>query len=321
MAKYTNNKGISLPLAVWLARDEYKHDPRENLISVTTLMKSTRQIVLGSRLAASDKVEDISTRLPSRLGTAIHNAVEDAWVENHRQGLLDLGYPEQQIDKVRMNPAEPCEEKSMDVHFEVRTEKVVGKWIISGQFDICINGIVNDIKTTKVYTYTHNTSDKKYVQQMSLYKWLNPDLITKEYGAIQFLFTDWNQNMAHQAGYPPLPVMEHKLPLDSLNQTDSWVKGKLSEIQRCWDLPEPELPLCNAEELWQSKPQFKVYLNATSKRAVKVCGSMHEAQLELSKRKRGIIREIPSKPTACLYCPAASKCSQYERFVRIGAIK
>lgn len=127
--------------------------------------------------------------------------------------------------------------------------------------------------------------------------------------------------MAYQNGYPPMPVMEHRLPLDSLNVTDAFVKSKLAEIDRCWDLPEPTLPLCTAEELWQSKPQYKVYVSVTSKRAVKVCDSMHEAQLELAKRGRGIIKEIPSKPTACLYCPASNKCSQFDRFVKIGAIK
>ena len=46
----TNNHGISLPLAVWLLHDDYDYVKDENYISATSLLKSTKQIILSKRI-------------------------------------------------------------------------------------------------------------------------------------------------------------------------------------------------------------------------------------------------------------------------------
>ncbi len=79
--KYTNNTGINLSLAMWLATDTYDHCDDPMQISATTLLKPVKVIVLSRRLAKSGvtKEADLSTMVPSRLGTAIHDAIERAW--------------------------------------------------------------------------------------------------------------------------------------------------------------------------------------------------------------------------------------------------
>lgn len=46
--QYTNTTNIPLPLAVFLATDDYDYQP--DTISVTTLLKPIKQIILGRRL-------------------------------------------------------------------------------------------------------------------------------------------------------------------------------------------------------------------------------------------------------------------------------
>ena len=58
--KYTNQHNISLLMGIWLAHDSYDMVPAEKKLSVTTLLRSVRQVILGSRAVASDRVvEDV----------------------------------------------------------------------------------------------------------------------------------------------------------------------------------------------------------------------------------------------------------------------
>jgi hypothetical protein len=312
-------------MAVWLARDEYSHDSRSNIISVTSLLKSTRQFVLSKRAANNGeiKVEDISGRLASRIGTSIHNSIEAAWTENHVQALTDLGYPNGAIRRVRINP-EPSEleEGVIPLYFEKRSEKECKGWIVSGQFDLIYDGQVQDIKSTSVFTYINKTNDLKYSQQGSLYRWLNPSLITQDDMAIQFIFKDWSPNMAMSTpNYPPLPVLEYRVPLLSLSQSDAFVNAKLTEINRCMSLPESELPLCSDEDLWRRDPQFKYYAKSDAKRSTKNFTNLAEANSFLASKGCGEVREVKSEPTACRYCPVLDRCSQGQNFINSGELK
>lgn len=325
MAKYTNNFGISVPMAVWLARDEYDHDDRTNVISVTSLLKSTRQLVLSSRIdpSQSSNIPDISGRLASRIGTSLHNSIELSWTENYKQALEDLGYPKMVIDRVKVNP-EPDEvdEDTIAMYLEKRTEKQVGKWIISGQFDIIFDGMVQDVKSTSTFAYMTGSNDEKYIQQGSLYRWLNPELITEDRMAIQFIFKDWNKNQSlSNPNYPKLPVVEYNLDLNPIMQTELFVQNKLRELDENIDKPESELPLCTDKDLWRRAPQYKYYSKQDAKRASKNFDNPAEANAHLASKGKGYIKEVKGEPTACLYCPAISICSQAQRFIQLGELR
>ena len=324
-AKYTNVNNISLPMAVWLARDEYQHDSRTNVISVTSLLKSTRQLVLGMRVTPSETTPliDISNNLASRIGTSLHNSIEDSWTENHNQALTDLGYPKRAIDRVLINPEpEELTEDSIPLYFEKRTEKQVGNWIISGQFDLIYDHQVQDVKSTSVFTYVNRTNDLKYSQQGSLYRWLNPDLIKKDDMAIQFIFKDWNKNMvSNDPRYPKMPVLEHTVPLMPITQTELFVLGKIADIEKYMYADEADLPYCTDEDLWRRDTSYKYYSKPDSKRASKVFDNPGDANMHLANKGKGEVREIKSQPTACLYCSAATECSQFKGFVANGEFK
>lgn len=54
----TNNTGVSLAMAVWLVNDDYDYQKaKPNYISVTTLLKPLRQIVLPRRVEEKDRID------------------------------------------------------------------------------------------------------------------------------------------------------------------------------------------------------------------------------------------------------------------------
>ena len=80
---YSNETGINLPMAIWLLNDTYDHVDKENYISATHLLKPIREIVLLKQNKKEDKAIEISTLIKSRLGTALHDSIETAWLNKN----------------------------------------------------------------------------------------------------------------------------------------------------------------------------------------------------------------------------------------------
>jgi hypothetical protein len=318
--KYTNDQDISLLMAVFLADDRYEHDDRPNVISATALMKSTRQIVLSSRLTPGESLVDISGLLSSRLGTAIHESIEKAWVQNYVKSLDALGYPQRVINSININPTEKKE--GINLWLELRTERPLGNWIISGCADVIMEGAVRDIKSTKVWSFLSGSNEQKYQLQLSIYRWLNPDKILEDTGYIEYLFTDWSQlKSTYEKGYPRLPVLAQPIPLLSTASTEGYLLTKLEDIEHYAQVAEVELPLCTDEDLWVRSSEWKYYANADAQRATKNFQDNKAAAYSyLHEKGKGEVREIKGKAMACNYCNARSICSQYTSLVVAGRI-
>lgn len=142
---------IPLPLAVFLATDDYDYDP--TAISATALMKPIRQLILTKRVNPEDNPIDIAGLVSSRMGSAIHAAIEKAWL-NPKQALKALGMPAKLADNVMINPSKPILElnpNAIPVYMEQRAYKQVGKYKVSGKFDFVAEGRVQDFKSTSTY--------------------------------------------------------------------------------------------------------------------------------------------------------------------------
>ena len=320
MSKYANTSAVPLSLAVFLASDNYDYDV--NTISATALIKPLRQIVLSARVPANDAVVDLIQMVPSRMGSAIHDAIETSWKQNYQTALKDLGYPQKIIDQVRINPKpEELGDNTIPIYLEQRAHKQVGKYTISGKFDFIGDGRVEDFKTTSAYTAMRGSNDDKYILQGSIYRWLNPKLVTKDEMAIQFIFTDWSKAKAMQdPKYPQQRIQQKLLPLKSIQETDAFIQRKLSQIDQHWDAPEETIPLCSDEDLWRSEPVFKYYKNPQkTARATKNFDTRQDAYLKLAEDGNvGIVKEVPGQVTACKYCSAFSICSQKDTLIAQG---
>lgn len=330
--KYTNLAGVPLSVAVWLAHDEYDHNPDTNTISVTSLIKPVREIVLANRIIVEDEYEpepvEIIGQVASSMGTAFHDSIERAWLsEKLMDTLKELGVVKRVREKIVINPS-PAEVEAgcIPVYMEQRAHKKVGKTTVSGKFDFVMGGAVEDFKSTSTFTYVNKTNDDKFKLQGSLYRWLNPDIITEDFMKIQYIFTDWMAVRAKSdPNYPQQRVLEYPIELYSVAQTDKYVKARLKQVHDLADTPDELLPDCTPDELWQRDPVFKYYKNpataAKGGRSTKNLNTLLEAnQLKAKNGGVGVVKTVFGEAKACNYCKAASICGQRDRLIEEGIL-
>lgn len=318
MSEITNITNISLPLAVWLASDDYDFHPgTTRAISATSLIKPIRQILLRERLNESNmETPDVSDFIASKLGHAIHDSIERAWTNNAIRAMRSMGYPEKVLQRIVINP-ETVEPGQIPVYLEQRQSKMFRGYRISGKFDFVIDGELQDFKSTGTFSYTKGGKDEIYQLQGSIYRWLNPEKITEDYLNIQFIFTDWQRYMAvRDPNYPQQRVLTHRVPLLSVEETEAWLNAKIDALEAAADLPEHQIPYCSDADLWRTEPQWKYYANPEkTARATKNCDSLEDAQAYMaSKGGKGVIVEVPGMVKACGYCPAFNICTQKDLY-------
>jgi hypothetical protein len=318
--KITNNQDIALPLAVWLLNDEYDYISNPNYISVTTLMKPVKQIILAQRVPLESKGFDLSDLIASRMGTALHDSIEKAINTNMSKALGTLGYPKGVIERILVNPTPEQVSLVQDpvvLWTEQRTLMEVGKWTVGGKFDLVAEGIVQDYKSTSAYSWIYGGRDEDHRLQLSIYKWLNQDKITEDYGIINYIFTDWMKSSATQnPKYPPSRLMSKTLALTEPKKIQQWVENKLALLDKYGQAEESEIPECTLTDLWMSEPAFKYYADPakTSGKSTKNFDSLAEANMHRATKGVGIVKTIPGEPKKCGYCPAFEVCKQKDRY-------
>jgi hypothetical protein len=323
-ARFANVSEVPLALAVFLASDFYDHDDDPFTVSATTLLKPLRQIILPSRIPAGEGLVNLADMMNSRMGTAIHDGIEKAWMTNHQVAMEAIGLPQRVIDRIAINPPDEQLASNPDlipVYLEQRLSRQLGKWKITGKFDFIGEGKVQDFKSTSTFTYMKQTSSDKYAQQGSIYRWLDPKKITQDQMDIHYIFTDWKPAMAKtDPNYPPKRFHTQTFNLMNLAETEGFIRRKLALIEQYWDAPEEEIPQCDDDELWRSEPVFKYYKNPEkTARSTKNFDTMQDAMLRLSEDGNvGIVKEVPGQVTACKYCPAFAACTQKDRLMAMG---
>lgn len=318
--KITNNQDIALPMAIWLLNDEYDYIDDPNYISVTTLMKPIKQIVLAQRVPAENKGFDLADLIASRMGTALHDSIEKAINTNMPKALRMLGYPKDVIGRILVNPTP--EQVSLVQYpivlwTEQRTMKTVGKWTLGGKFDLVADGIIQDYKSTSSYSWMYGNRNEDHRLQLSIYKWLNPGKIIEDYGIINYIFTDWMKSSAAQnPKYPPSRLMSKTLVLTEPPLIQQWVETKLALLDKYSTAAEKDIPECTPEELWMSEPAYKYYANAdkTDGKSSKNFDTLHEANLHRATKNVGVVKTILGEPKRCGYCPAFEVCKQKDRY-------
>lgn len=325
MSQYSNQTNLPLPIAVWLAHDTYDREAAG--LSATTLMRPTRQVILAKRVPAGEGIVDISGMIKSRIGTAIHDAIEGAWLSDKLDTTLtSLGLSDKIVKRLMVNPTEIPEGKPViPVYLEKRSSREVLGVKITGKFDFIADGRVHDFKTTSTFAYTSNNKDDDYILQGSIYRWLNPDIITDDMMSIIFIFNDWNKNryLSDRDNYPPSQITSRDFLLLPEATVQKFVEQKVSELIACENLDEADLPLCTDKELWRKEDTFKYYKNpAAVGRSTKNFDSYREAyQRFIDDGSVGRIDTVKGTVQACHYCPAFNLCSQKDALLEAGELK
>ena len=329
MQKFTNNNNIPLATALWLAADEYEYAKFANEISATTLLKSPRYIIATRRMMYPEQFDippehnsvltqqllnqenvlpDLESQTSIRLGTAVHSAVEKAWTtpKLRKQAILNLGYPESIFDKIKINPKpEELTPDCIPVYLEQRAYRQISSFVISGQFDFIGDGELQDTKTTKTYSYTSGCNDDYYIKQGSIYRWLNPQLITSDKLTINFVFTDFNKSRIYDEGYPKSQVLGKRFQLMSLAETEMMIESKIATLRKYWNSPLENIPCCTPQELYSSPPVYKYYAKGfeNSTRSTRNFNTYSEASAYRAKQgHKGDIIEYRGTPFTCPFC-------------------
>lgn len=314
---YSDNNNIGIAMAVWAIHDEYDLVNEPNYISVTKLLKPLKMIILSARAEREDRTVDIGEFIARALGNSIHASVEKAW-HSYKINLQRLGYPQDVIDAVILNP-EPHEltEGCIPVYIEQRAIREIEGFRVGGKFDMVLEGIVHDNKTTSAFSWQLGGRDEDHMLQGSCYKWLNPDKITEDFIRINYLFTDWQRFMARQnPSYPQSRIQKKDLILMSPADTEQWIANKLRLLKKFWNAKESEIPACTSEELWLSEPKFKYFSNPdkTDGKSTKNFDDRAQAYAHLSQKGVGVVKEVLGEPKRCAYCDAWDVCEQRQRY-------
>lgn len=321
--KYTNKDNVSLPLAVWLMHDDYDYDTRDNVISATALLKPIRALVLIDQHKGLDKTVDIMSLVSSRMGSAIHAIAEKAWTNRKNiSKALEALQVSNLDDKLVINP-DKVKEGEIPIYVEQRHEKEIDDYIISGKYDLIVDGTVSDYKSTSVWSYIFDSNALKYTQQASIYKWLAPDRITDNNVHIQYIFTDWSAAQAmRDSSYPQTRVLTKEYPIWSTEQTKFFISEKIKLLKQYKDSPQEDLPECNKEELWESETKYKYYKNpAKMARATKNFDTLNEANVRLANDGGvGTVVTVPGEVKACRYCEVSDVCKQAQNLIQQGRL-
>lgn len=331
--KLTNHTNLGITLALYLANDEYDHSPSDipddglPIISATRLLMPAKALVLAHRLPAKDNTVDVADRVKSRMGQSIHTGIETAFTGPNRDRLLvELGYPEKLIQNIRINPTEAELTQNpniVPIYLEQRAYRVIElsdgtKVRVSGKFDQVTDGKVEDNKTTSTYKYgkLDQTEIGEYSKQLSIYRWLNPKIITGNVGQINFIFTDWKAGeLSRTQNYPPKAAMEVPINLMGLSDTERFIKRRIEMmLEANKATSQDDMPRCTDEELWKSPDTYKYYSKQETAdkggRSTKNFSTFSEAQLHKTRAGKGTIVVAPGVPKRCSYCDAAPLCSQ-----------
>lgn len=317
----TNNFNLSLPLAVWCANDTYDFFPKEREISATTLLKPMKQ-VLFNRQGAKRTSVDLMDMFAARRGTAFHSAIEAAWEKNYKTNLRALGYDEDFINKVLINPKkEEITSDSIPVFTEKRFYKTFtlpngSKWTVSGQADLIFNGALHDYKSTSTYTYVNQSKAEDYSLQGSIYKVLSSGSeapVTSNTISINYIFTDWQKFKAKASeDYPQCPCITEEYPLLSEEETEKFILNKLETLENYLYIePQDANTLtCADADLWIPEPEIKYYSKPDALRATKKFPDMESAEKFLAEKGKGVIKVVTAPPKRCLYCDCFEHCTQ-----------
>ena len=258
--------------------------------SVTGLIDSPRV----QRLRAShyqERVEDISQRAWSILGTAVH-------------AILEGGAEPEQIVEERF-------------HAEIKT--ALGTVSVSGQVDLQTptpdGYVISDYKTTSAYAVQANPQGKiEHIRQLNCYAALarmnGVEVSSLEVIAI---VRDWSAAGASRSpDYPIAPIIRIPIEMWADDEAELYLQSR-AEAHQSKDLPE-----CTPTDMWARPQVFAVHELAKNGELRKRASKLFDNQTDAESMSLGLIGskvvERPRKFARCEgdYCGVSQWCEQYK---------
>lgn len=277
--KITNKTGLPMPF-VRMAESDYKPTPKR--YSATTLLKSTREILLKRR-HDGDIEQDCSEMIWLLFGQAVHSILE-------KYGTGKSEFVEEKIETTLPNG-----------------------YTVSGIIDFydIDKQVVVDYKTASVWKVMYKDFDD-WKKQGLIYAWLlkRNGLPCKKVEFYAILKDHSKTEAKFKPDYPKLPVQKVSFAVNEkeLDEIEQFITAKIEELAIYEDLPDSELPLCTPEERWNSGDKFAV-MKKGNKKALRVLDSKEEAEKYIAEHggdfidtRKGIDKKCTDYCLCCQFC-------------------
>lgn len=220
-----NRHGLPNIIERAVANDPYNSGDCD--ISTTRLISPPQLVALSKKYA--DKIEeDVSERLWSMLGQALHVIVERAAGD--------------------------------DVISEQRYSAKVLGWKVSGAVDLIQGDTLYDLKCTSTWTYIYGSRIKEWTEQANINHWLYNQETGKHVTKMKniLFLRDWIASKGAREGeggsYPPVQVVEVELDLWPLDRAEQFVQDRVMLHQLAQATAhDVDLEPCTNEERWYNE--------------------------------------------------------------------
>lgn len=270
--------------------------------SATVLCKTPRQVQLERRHKSELPENTFFNSWYSFFGDAIHNRIEQYLRDNPRY-LVERRII--RFDK----PVGGTEDQYRRVGAKFDAYDKETKTLI-------------DHKTTT--TFIHGSEMKpEWIKQLMINAYfLEKEGYPVEKCVINAIYCDWRDSRltyAKDGEYPAAPCQEFSCKAWSLSDRERLYKNLLASHIEAENLPDDQLPYCDSEYCWESKPVWAVY-RPNAQKALRLCASEQEAKSYIEwKGLTGDIRiqERPATRRRCeKYCICNAFCNQYQNWLK-----
>ena len=270
--KLTNTFNLPEPIVQAVQNDAYTAGSAD--ISVTQLLDPPQKVAL-IREHADEIEEDVSDRIFSLMGQAVHNVLERAEVPGLQEERLYADF---------------------------------NGWTLSGQFDyLDEDGLLWDWKTASTYELSHGVKESRE-QQLNCYAELARQNGMNITGLrVGFILRDWSKRGQYrEANYPPHQVVVYPIPLWDGQRAKNFIEDRISLHQ------SSQYVECTDEERWAQPTRFAV-VKQGAKRASKVFDTRAEAEEYATGRGTGYFVDVRAGANIRCesYCGASAFCTQW----------
>lgn len=212
---------FQLPNSIFRAIQNDPYSKGDADISTTELI-NTPQIVALMRRHKDAIEEDVSERIWSLVGQAVHTILERA--------------------------------ASDDVIAEKRYFRDVLGWKISGAVDLIEDETLFDYKVTSVFAYIYDSRRKDWTAQANINNWLR----SAKWGSVDklqnvLILRDWVKSKSGTGKYPDVQIVTVDLDLWDLKKAEDYVIERVKihqEAQKCSDEQLAVKFPCSTEDRW-----------------------------------------------------------------------
>ena len=272
--RYTNEMNLPQAIADAVTKDTY--DRGEADISATGLLRPPRLAAL-EEAHAEELTEDVSERIWSLFGQAMHSVLERA----DQTAVTERRF----------------------------TMKVEG-WTVSGQADRFLRGTISDYKFVTAWKFKGAGVPDEFEAQLNVYAELHRqnghDVKRLE---IVGILRDWSKLEARRdANYPQRQVVVREVPLWTQARAQKFIRERVILHQQA----RLTLPECSPEDRWAKADTWAV-MKRGGKRAVKLYTNRELAETHVAGDGSLHIVFRPGESVRCaVYCPVSAVCSQYQ---------